>query len=522
MKIRFRTLSSMLLWLTAMACHAQRILPEDLEYHGAFRVPDTEPFEQSWNWGGTAMTFYPGGDPTGPSDGYPGSVFGVGHDWNMQVAEITIPVSVISAMKDLNDLNTAQFLQPFRDVRGSLFPFESWDLIRVGLAYMPAQTGQTSGKLHLCWGRHFQFEQEVSHMWCDLNLSDPQTAGAWYFGNRTNYTVNDYLFDIPQNWADTHTPGLRLATGRFRDGGWGGQGPALFAYGPWQDGNPPLPGDTLKHWTPLLLYGIHQPGVAEIFNADSMKINYYKEADEWTGGAWLTSGSNSAIIFVGTKGLGNCWYGLPDGTVWPDDPPYPEDPLGQRGWWTDSFKAQILFYDPADLAAVTKGTLPSYRPQPYDTLDIDPYLFGVDTVQQKDHIGAVCFDRDQGNLYLFERRADGDKCLVHVWNIDCGCTAPQTKDEIRTFSLEQNYPNPFNSQTMIRYNLSQWEHVQLTLLNSLGKEIKTLMDARQSPGWHTSIWDGKNRHGNQLPSGVYFYRLRTGSSDQIQKMALLK
>jgi hypothetical protein len=253
-----------------------------------------------------------------------------------------------------------------------------------------------------------------------------------------------------------------------------------------------------------------------------MRMHHYKEADEWTGGAWLTSGSSSAVIFVGTKGVGNSWYGLPDGTVWPDSPPYPDDPLGLRGWWTDAFKAQILFYDPLDLAEVAHGISPTYRPQPYDTLDIDSYLFAVDSTQQKDHVGAVAYDHNLGNLYLFERRADDDKCLVHVWNIDCGCTVPHTNDEIRTFSLDQNYPNPFNSQTMIRYDLSQREHVKLTILNSLGKEMATLADTRQSPGEYTVMWDGKNHYGNPLPSGVYLYRMKTESDVQIRKMILMK
>ena len=522
MKSLIRTLLLSILLFLINTSSAQLIHPEDMHYQGAFRVPDTQPFEESWNWGGTAMAYYPWGDPGGGNDGYFGSIYGVGHDWNMMVAEITIPQPVISPFKNPSELNTAQFLQTFRDVRGGLFPFESWDLIRVGMAYLPAQDSQITDKLHLCWGRHFQFEQEASLMWCELDLSSPQTAGGWYFGDVTNYVTNDYLFDIPQNWVDNNIPGQHLASGRFRDGGWGGQGPALYAYGPWNDGNPPARDDTLWSYTPLLLYGIHQPGVAEITNADSMMMDQYKEADEWTGGAWLTAGTNTAVIFLGTKGVGNCWYGLPDGTVWPDSPPYPDDPMGLRGWWADSFKAQILFYDPAELAAVTDGTLESYHPQPYDTLDIDSYLFAVDSTQQKDHVGAICFDRNLSNLFVFERRADDDKPLVHVWNIDCDCAAPVEDGAIREFSLEQNYPNPFNGETTISYYLTHTERVKLSIYNNLGALVATPVDGRQTQGSHTVIWDGTDRFGNPLSSGIFFYRIKIGNTTESRKMLLLK
>jgi len=332
-----------LLSASAMPSTAQLIRPSDLVYQGAFRLPEGSN-GSDWNYSGYAMTYYPDGDPEGPNDGYPGSIFAVGHDHQQYVSEISIPVPVISLTKDVNELNTATTLQEFHDLTGGRFGY--LEIPRAGLEYLPAQGAQTTGKLHFCWGQHFQFDRAPSHGWCELDLSHPQTAGPWYFGDYTNYVTNDYLFEIPPTWADSHTPGQVLATGRFRDGGWGGQGPTLFAYGPWNDGNPPAENATLTAITPVLMYGIHVPGIPELTNADTMRMNGYKEADEWSGGAWLTAGDNSAVIFVGTKGLGNCWYGFSDGTVWPEEgpwPPVPDPPHDQRGWWSDSIKARILF-----------------------------------------------------------------------------------------------------------------------------------------------------------------------------------
>jgi len=389
----------------------ERLQPGDLVYRGAFRLPDASG-GSSWDYSGDAMAYYPNGDPSGPPDGHPGTIFGVGHDWQKYVSEISIPAPVVSINRSPDELNTATTLQEFRDVRagvGSLNVLQ--ELPRVGMEYLPPQGAQRSGKLYLCWGAHFQEDEQhvASHMWCDLDLSN--SRGAWCIGDYSLYSVNDYMFEIPRAWADVNTPGMRLATGRFRDGGWGGQGPALFACGPWNHGNPPAP-DTVLRATPLLLYSSTASDEPPYHTLDS-----YHHADEWTGGAWLTAGNKAAVVFIGTKCWGECWYGLADGTVWPDEPPYPPDPQGQRGWWSTGFAGQMIFYDASDLAAVARGAMRPYEPQPYATLDIDQHLYGVVAGQQKSHLGAACFDRERGYLYVFEPRADGDKSLVHVWAV---------------------------------------------------------------------------------------------------------
>jgi hypothetical protein len=58
-----------------------------------------------------------------------------------------------------------------------------------------------------------------------------------------------------------------------------------------------------------------------------------------------------------------------------------------------------------------------YEPQPYATLDIDQYLYHIESSQQWFHVGASSFDREHGLLYVFEPMADNDKSLVHVWRV---------------------------------------------------------------------------------------------------------
>jgi hypothetical protein len=375
------------------------IQPSDLVYLGAFRLPDG-PEEYGWAYSGAAMAYYPDGDSGGPNDGYPGSIFGTGHNWNQWVSEVSIPVPVVSPSKNVEDLNTATTLQDFHDIRGGLFP--EFEMPRAGLEYLPAQDGQTTGKLYFCWTQHLaEGDTGPSHGWSELDLSNPQTAGAWRIGDYWTYVTTDYIFAIPQAWADANTPGMYLATGRFRDGGQGSQGPTIFAYGPWNEGNPPAPGSTLSA-IPLLLY-------SDVTAEEQHTMNNYQHSDEWSGGAWLTASGKSAVVFVGTKGQGDCWYGNPAG---------PCLECENRGWWSTSFEGQIIFYDPADLAAVARGEMAPYEPQPYATLAIDQYLYHIESSQQWYHVGAASFDRQRGLLYVFEPTADDDKSLVHVWRVE--------------------------------------------------------------------------------------------------------
>jgi hypothetical protein len=391
------------------AISANLIQPADLLYLGAFRLPDSPgmPDNVNWewsNWAGAA-TYYPDGDPSGPNDGYPGSLFGVGHDQTQYVSEISIPFPRKSAAKNVDELGTAGVLQEFHDIRGGLFGYI--EMPRVGLEYLPPQGSQSTGKLYFSWAEHLdEGNTGPTHGWCELNLANPQPKGTWRIGGRENYVTADYIFEIPASWANTYTPGYRLVTGRYRDGGQSAQGPALFTFGPWNQGNPPPAGTTLTT-KPLLLYdNILVPAPQYILNG-------YTHADEWNGGAWLTAGSKNAVIFAGNKGIGYTWYGCIDGQECP-----PNCDCGEtRGWWSNIIQAQIIFYDPADLAKVAQGTMLPNRPQPYAVMNIDPYLYHITSPRQKYHISAVAFDRVHGLLYIFEPFADGDKPIVHVWSI---------------------------------------------------------------------------------------------------------
>jgi hypothetical protein len=96
------------------------------------------------------------------------------------------------------------------------------------------------------------------------------------------------------------------------------------------------------------------------------------------------------------------------------------------------------------------------------------------------------------------------------------------------FELNQNYPNPFNPSTTIKFTLpSLYDEgstlpTTLKIYNVLGKVVRTLIDEPMAPGVHHKIWDGRDEEGNQVASGIYFYRLRAGALQDTKKMVLMK
>ena len=90
------------------------------------------------------------------------------------------------------------------------------------------------------------------------------------------------------------------------------------------------------------------------------------------------------------------------------------------------------------------------------------------------------------------------------------------------FILCQNSPNPFNSTTEISYNLPHACHVELIVYNIFGQEVKKLVDDFQNAGNHIAAWDGKNSEGNEVTSGLYYYKLHTPNESKFRHMSLLR
>jgi hypothetical protein len=85
------------------------------------------------------------------------------------------------------------------------------------------------------------------------------------------------------------------------------------------------------------------------------------------------------------------------------------------------------------------------------------------------------------------------------------------------YELSKNYPNPFNPSTNIEYDLPAFEKVNLSVYNVKGELVKVLVDNHQSAGKYNKIFESEN-----LPSGIYFYKLMTKHFSESRSMLLLK
>ena len=95
-----------------------------------------------------------------------------------------------------------------------------------------------------------------------------------------------------------------------------------------------------------------------------------------------------------------------------------------------------------------------------------------------------------------------------------GDSPPELPSE---FALYQNYPNPFNPTTEISFDLPLSTTVELSIYNTLGQRVATLLDQPLSAGRHLALWDAAH-----AASGVYLYRIRAGNFIATQKMILLR
>ncbi len=90
------------------------------------------------------------------------------------------------------------------------------------------------------------------------------------------------------------------------------------------------------------------------------------------------------------------------------------------------------------------------------------------------------------------------------------------------FNLYNNYPNPFNPTTQIRYNLSEDAMVSITIYDIMGRSIRSLVNSKQTAGYRSIRWDGKNNLGEPVSAGMYIYTIQAGEFRQTKKMVLLK
>jgi hypothetical protein len=219
---------------------------------------------------------------------------------------------------------------------------------------------------------------------------------------------------------------------------------------------------------------------------------------------------------------------------------------GGQGLTTYSFSADVtetsapVNYSPLSFrlqSPADRRTVDSLRVTFRWQESIDPDL---DTVEYIFHLLGPAADTTVSGLAQNSLVFDGRQYLQHnttyTWYVEAtdgiDTTASTTQRTFTTpvavgvdlvhespkkFSLNQNYPNPFNAATEIVFAIETATRVELSVFNLLGKKVRTLINGYHQPGEYRSRFDA-----SELPSGIYFYQLKTPSQFLIRKCVYRK
>jgi hypothetical protein len=132
---------------------------------------------------------------------------------------------------------------------------------------------------------------------------------------------------------------------------------------------------------------------------------------------------------------------------------------------------------------------------------------------------------DNGGVPIAEVETDIDGQLRDLSSPDIGAdeieiitsTVNEVNGQQFGFLLHQNYPNPFNHSTLIKYSIPERSEVEIAVYDITGSEINVVINEEKSAGTHEIIWSSNN-----LPGGVYFYRIRAGNLTAVKKMLIVK
>ena len=126
-----------------------------------------------------------------------------------------------------------------------------------------------------------------------------------------------------------------------------------------------------------------------------------------------------------------------------------------------------------------------------------------------------------GNSTNYDGTPLGDQYNIgvdfYITVVDSVLDVKEVEQQPVSFALSQNYPNPFNPTTVISYQLKVRSFISLKVYNMLGGEVATLVDEKKEAGSYSVTFTPNN-----LPSGIYFYRLRGGEEVMTKKMVYVK
>ncbi len=226
-----------------------------------------------------------------------------------------------------------------------------------------------------------------------------------------------------------------------------------------------------------------------------MKINISQ-------GGFLSFHSWDASPTVKTYSLNNGGAG----GMWDDDPNYQQQ-----------FHRRVINPANVDLKVNTK----------YPVIQIEMAIprnsyAGID-LQPGDSVGLNVY-YTQVNNDSHQYAATFDQYSFAYFKIGGTVDVKKTKKDalLNSFRLFQNYPNPFNPKTDIKYFVAHASNIHITIFNALGQRVKELVNSSKEKGEYTISWNGKDEYGNDVSSGIYFYKLTCSEFQSVKKMILLR
>jgi Secretion system C-terminal sorting domain len=136
-------------------------------------------------------------------------------------------------------------------------------------------------------------------------------------------------------------------------------------------------------------------------------------------------------------------------------------------------------------------------------------------------IGKALLESKQDNyVYIYNHFTNAWKFAENILGANLKKESSDNSTEVlipSKYDLSQNYPNPFNPSTTINYQLPENNHVTLQIYDIIGNLVTTLLDQDMEAGYHSTTWNAGN-----FASGVYFYRLVSGTFVSTKKLLLMK
>ena len=456
----------------------------------------------------------------------------------------------VSQAKDLDQQNT--LLQNALQLKRQLTCSANADqnaLLAVTLVASKAGIGNPSEIL----SAYKQLDTTIHLLSIDSSFIWNGTLTQWTKRTRTSYTYGSnhlQASEIIQKWDGEWIDSTKLlttydGTGRslisttqdWKDTGWQNMEKAIYSYDDidmtiqvvwqyWRDNSGWDWVDTLRT-TSVLVDDLVSTATTEKWNGVEwiyvQKITYTYNASNmltqilgqtWSGAAWVNHDRSTTTynaIIQDTSDLAQNWTGS----------------------WVNSTRTQHSYDGQGNRilnvrwtwggAAYTKTYADTLKNHSGHLSEFVRYVVATDSLERTQYSYDVVYDFMLLATYQYY---DGGWINVlktgYEWQ-DVVLSADSENGQLpSSFRLAQNYPNPFNPMTVIRYSLSQRSRVSIAIFNILGQEVTTLMDDMQSAGIYETTWDGMDRSGQRVGSGIYFYRITAGDFSETRKMVLLK